>query len=125
MTTREESLALMDYLRHFDTLGERCRWETGGIFTHRPEACAQEVAEYLAWELMLRASGPVAEEAYFLVRRTAKKWREEHQDGSLDADLAERADSGVWNFAQDLYYEAVAELENVHGIRLHQTSVVA
>lgn len=125
MTTREESLALMDYLRHFDTLGERCREGSNGVFTHRPEACAQEVAEYLAWEQMLRASGPAAEEAYFLIRRTAKKWREEHHDRSLDADLAERADSGVWNFAQDLYHEAVAELENVHGIRLLMASVVA
>ena len=72
MTTREESLVLMDYLRHFDTLGERCREETGGVFTHRPEACVHEVAECLAWERMLRISGPVAEDAYFHIRRTAK-----------------------------------------------------
>ena len=124
MTTREEALALMDYLRHFDTLGERCREETGGIFTHRPEACAQEVAEYLAWERMLRASGPVAGEAYFLIRRTATKWWEEHHDQPLDAGLAERAASGVWHFDQDLFYAEVADRENIHGINLQPTSVV-
>lgn len=73
LTTREEPLVLMDYLRHFDTLSERCREDAGGVFIHSPESCAQEVAEYLAWERMLRVSGPVAEEAYFHIRRTAKR----------------------------------------------------
>ena len=36
MTTREESLVLMDYLRRFDTLRECCREDAGGVFTHQP-----------------------------------------------------------------------------------------
>lgn len=70
---RDESLVLMDNLRHFDTPWKRCREDTGGVFTHWPEVCVHEVAEYLAWERILRLSGPVTEDAYFHIRWTAKQ----------------------------------------------------
>jgi hypothetical protein len=118
MTTREESLVLMDYLRHFHTLGESCREDAGGVFTHRPEACADEVAEYLAWERMLRVSGPVAEDAYFHIRRTAKQWWHEHHGQAHGAGLAERANSMAWALDQESLDDALATLESLHGIVL-------
>ena len=118
MTTREESLLLMDYLRHFDTLGECCREDAGSMFTHLPESCAHEVAEYLAWERMLRASDPIAEDAYFHIRRTAKRWWQECHGQPDAVDLAERVASGVWTFEQDIFELQLEELEHLHGVNL-------
>ena len=89
-------MTLMDYPRHFHTLGEHCREDADGAFPHRPEACVDEVAEYLAWERMLRISGPVAEEAYFHIRRMAKQWWQEHHGQPHEVGLAERASSMTW-----------------------------
>ena len=102
MTTREESLVLLDYLRHFDTLGERCR----------------EDAEHLACERTLRVSDPVAEDAYFHIRRTAKQWWQEHHGQRHEVGLAERANSAVWALDQESLDDAIATIESLHGIDL-------
>ena len=117
MTTRGESLVLLDYLRHFDGLGELCREDGGGEFPHNPEACAEEVAEYLAWERMLRVSGPVAELAYFHIRSTAKIWWREHHGQDWNTGVAARAESAL-AFDPDLTAAAILKLEQPHGIGL-------
>ena len=76
------------------------------------------MAEYLAWERMFRVSCPVAEDAYFSFRRTAKQWWHEHHGQPHAAGLAERANSMVWALDQERLDDALANLEGIHGVNL-------
>ena len=77
MTTAVEALVLMDFLRKRRVTGIECEGEDYTGFDHLPEACPDEVSAYWRWETELRAVGPVAEEAYHLIRDVAKDdWRE-------------------------------------------------
>ena len=47
MTIQEESLVLLDCLRHFDARGERCRRGACGVFSHRLEACVHDAVLWM------------------------------------------------------------------------------
>ena len=80
MTTLEESIALMDWLRDHWEIGLECMNDTGQ-YEHLPEYCKEETRDYSEWEHDLRAEGPSGERAYALIRRAAEQaWKEKHGD---------------------------------------------
>ena len=76
MTTLEESICLMDWLREHREIELDCM--TGdGTYEHLPEFCKEETQDYWEWEQELRNSGPADERNYALIRRAAEKaWME-------------------------------------------------
>ena len=80
MTTLEESICLINWLREHREIGLDCM--TGeGTYEHLPEFCKEETQDYWEWEQELRNLGPVGERNYALIRRAAKKaWAEMHGD---------------------------------------------
>ena len=123
MTTREESLALMEWLRRFAALGSICREDADGQFGHHPEDCPQEVAEYLAWERVMRSSGPVSAHAYHQIRDAAKAWCREAEGTPYDKGLAERSKAEGWAIDQDLINDEIGELLSDLGVPLATLSM--
>ena len=123
MTTREESLVLMEWLRRFAALGSICREDAGGQFGHPPEACPQEVAEYLAWERVMRSGGPIASHAYHQIRDAAKAWYREVEGSPYDTVLSERARGGEWAIDQELIDDELGELLSDLGVPLAMLSI--
>ena len=72
MTTTEEQLAMMDWLRANGGIGVSCGGEDE-LLDHLPEYCVEERQEYLDYfEIGLRKAGPAGERAYFAIREAAK-----------------------------------------------------
>ena len=86
MTTREEAIAMMDWLRHAGAIGIEC--ETGDGNPHYPETCATEYREYLD-ELEMLLRNDVTHHVYYAIRQAAKlRWRQaygEELDGPVMA----------------------------------------
>ena len=80
MTTLEETICLMDWLREHGEIGLNCK--TGDDESaHLPEYCREETQDYWEWEHELRSEGSPGERAYALVRRAAEKaWHEKYGD---------------------------------------------
>jgi hypothetical protein len=80
MTTLQESICLMDWLREHREIGLGCMAEDGS-YNHYPEYCGEEKQDYQEWEHDLRSSSPVAERTYALCRRASQRtWAEKHRD---------------------------------------------
>ena len=78
MTTIEEQLSLMDWLRDHGGIGDGCVYfDEQDAGHHMPEHCQTEMEEYLrVFETGLRQVGPVGERAYSTIRQAAKDaWR--------------------------------------------------
>ena len=80
MTTLEESICLMEYLRGHGEIGVDCMDEDGH-YEHHPEYCQLETRDYAEWGHELRSEGPAGQRAYALIRRAAERtWQEKHGD---------------------------------------------
>ena len=82
MTTIQEQLALMDWLRTNGGIGTGCGGEDD-LSGHLPEHCDEERQEYVDYyEVGLRRAGPAGDRAYFAIRQAAKAaWRHFHAEG--------------------------------------------
>ena len=90
MTTLEESIYLMDYLRGHGEIGVDCLAEDG-YYKHHPEYCQVETRDYSEWEHELRSEGPAGQRAYALIRRAAERTcQEEHGDHWTKAETITR-----------------------------------
>ena len=90
MTTLEESIALMDWLREHREIGLGCETDDGR-YDHLPEYCREEARDYSDWEQELRSAGPVGERNYGLIRRAAQKaWEEKHGEHWTKGDTITR-----------------------------------
>ena len=92
MTTLEESICLMEYLRGLSEIGVDCMAEDGH-YEHHPEYCQLETRDYSKWEHELRSEGPAGQRAYALIRRAAERtWQEKHGDhGTTGETITRRA----------------------------------
>ena len=83
MTTLEEQIVLMDYLRaNRGMVGGQCGNTEDG-WDHDPELCEDEVEEWQDWEAAMRApdAGDLVNETYHTVRDLAKAdWQQRHQE---------------------------------------------
>ena len=78
MTTLQESICLMDWLRGLREIGLDCMSDDGN-YDHHPEYCKEETQDYWEWEQELRSKGAAGERAYALCRRAAETaWNEKH-----------------------------------------------
>ena len=77
MTTIEEQLSLMDWLRRHSGIGAGCVGLDDPGAGHWPEQCAEELEEYRRYfEAELRNAGPAGQRAYYTIREAAKdSWR--------------------------------------------------
>ena len=91
MTTIEEQLALMDWLRANGGIGVNCGGEDD-LSGHLPEYCQEERQEYLEYfEVRLRKADPAGERAYFAIRQAAKAtWRDLHAEDYEGPVMQER-----------------------------------
>ena len=72
MTTLQESICLMDWLREHREIGLDCMAKDES-YNHHPEYCGEEKQDYQEWEHDLRSSSPVAERTYALVQTSLPK----------------------------------------------------
>ena len=72
MTTLEESICLMDWLRQHREIGLDCMTDDG-TFEHLPEFCKEETQDYWEWERELRNSRTAGERNYALFAALPKK----------------------------------------------------
>ena len=74
MTTIEEQLSLVDWLRAHGGIGVGCAdRDDSGVGHHLPEGCREEREEYMQYfEMGLRSAGPVGDLVYFTIRQAAK-----------------------------------------------------
>ena len=81
MTTTEEQLALMDWLRKNGGIGIGCGGDDD-LADHLPEGCHEEWEEYHNYfEVELRKAGPSGASAYLAIRQAAKAaWRDLHAE---------------------------------------------
>ena len=82
MTSREEAIAMMDWLREMGAIGEGCEcMDEDGLHSGFPETCAAEYADYLAnFEILLR--NEVTEHVYQAIRTAARmRWRDQYGQG--------------------------------------------
>ena len=77
MTTIEEQLSLMDWLRTNVGIGAGCVDLDDPGVGHWPEQCQKELDEYRSYfEAGLREAGPAGQRAYFTIRQAAMDaWR--------------------------------------------------
>lgn len=85
VTTLQEQILLMDWLRCQDAIGFDCVDEEGE-FVHMPEQSPEELKDYEEWERDLRKGGEPGEQAYKLIlwaakREWGRRFREAWQDG--------------------------------------------
>ena len=86
MTTLEESIVLMDWLREHREIGFGCETDDGR-YGHLPEYRREEARDYSDWEQELRSAEPVGERNYGLIRRAAQKaWEEKHGEHWTNGD---------------------------------------
>ena len=91
MTTREEAIAMMDWLRYAGAIGTGCPCETDdGDHLDYPERCDEEYREYLAgFEILLR--NDLTHHVYYAIRQAARRrWQEVHGEGITGPFMAAR-----------------------------------
>ena len=80
MTTLQESICLMDWLREHREIGLGCMAKDES-YNHNPEYCGEEKQDYREWEHDPRSSSPVAERTYALCRRASQRtWEDKYRD---------------------------------------------
>ena len=83
MTTREEAVAMMEWLRYVGAIGNGCEDDEGGEgHLHHPESCDEEYREYIVeFEILLR-NNDITEHVYWAIRQAARlRWREVYGEG--------------------------------------------
>ena len=85
LTTLQERILVMDWLRSVDAIGDNCM-DVDADFLHPPEQCLEESLEYESWERDIRAAGEPGVRAYRAIMWAAKgdwgnRYRESWQGG--------------------------------------------
>ena len=112
MTTREEAVAMMDWLRSVGAIGIGCEDdESGESHLHFPEGCDEEYLDYLtSFEILLRKR--YTEHVYYAIRTAARlRWEQLYGEGFDGPYMAARCANPLPTVRFDAVSITGAELE--------------